>query len=184
MNRATLMTCLVALMVPSLAKAQMADHPIYLSWARCEPGTTLKIRTETRSELGTIESTSVYKLVGKTDDQVDVEVVVTSEQSGEQSVSQPQVFNYKRKFPLLPGVKAEDLGKPRNAIDQGKEVIEAAGQQFETVWYDSKSQTEAGEAITRTWMSEEMPGRLVKAVTRVPAVNKVTTIEVTELTTP
>jgi hypothetical protein len=59
-----------------------------------------------------------------------------------------------------------------------------AGKEYKAQWYDSKGTTEGGESITRTWMAEEVPGLILKAVTQVPKTKKVTTIELIEFKVP
>ena len=59
-----------------------------------------------------------------------------------------------------------------------------AGTTYTALWYESKGSTEAGPSVTRTWMTDEVPGKLLKAVTRVPAAGKTTTVELVEIRTP
>ena len=43
---------------------------------------------------------------------------------------------------------------------------------------------EVGETYTRTWFSDEVPQKVLKSVTRVPAGGLTTTLELTEIRTP
>ncbi len=160
------------------------ESPLYKSWALFPVGTTIKTRTLTeRGDLRT-ETATTSRLIEKTTDKVVIESVVVSNATGQSVENPPQRFEYRRRFPLLPGVKKEDVGTPKGVIAQGEETVEIAGKRFRSRWYDAQGTTDAGPSITRTWMSEEVPGKLLKAVTRVPKAGKTTTIELVEIRTP
>jgi hypothetical protein len=81
-------------------------------------------------------------------------------------------------------VKAEEIGKPANAVAQGKETLTIGGREYAATWYESKGTTEAGESIARTWISDEAPGRVLKSTTRVPKVEKEIVEELVEVKRP
>ncbi len=100
-------------------------------------------------------------------------------QSPSQSYTQPQMF------PLVRRDDERRRGEtPERFNSQGEETIKLAGRDFKTQWFDSNGQTEAGKSQTRTWMSDEVPGKLVKAVTQVPSAKNTTTVELIELKIP
>ena len=55
---------------------------------------------------------------------------------------------------------------------------------FDAVWYDVRGTTEAGPSITRTWFSEEVPGKVLRSETRVEGSDKLTTLELVEFEKP
>ena len=59
-----------------------------------------------------------------------------------------------------------------------------AGKTYHAMWYETKGSTEAGPSTTRTWISNEVPGRLLMSVTEVPKVSKKSTLRMVELTIP
>jgi hypothetical protein len=81
-------------------------------------------------------------------------------------------------------MKKEDWGKPAKGQESGEEEITVLGKTYKCRWNKTRSSTDAGEMITTTWTSSEMPGGLVRSVAEVQAVEEVTTIEVTELEIP
>lgn len=176
-----------ALLVPvalAPARAEEVDHPLYKSWARHKVGTQITTRTVSGIKGHEVETMTRQTLVELTDEKAVVQVAVTGSTAGTQGRSEPQDYEYKRKFPLLPGMKKEDIGKPSGRIASGEEPITVAGKPYKAQWYDSTAQTEAGPSSSRTWMSDEVPGKLLKSVLRVPSAGKVTTIELIEIKSP
>jgi hypothetical protein len=167
------------------ALAEEVEHPIYRSWARYPVGTTVTMRSVADAP-GTrpIETTTILRLVELTDEKAVVEQVVVSDATGSKSESEPQRFSHRRMFPLLGDTKKEDIGKPRDAVASGEERVRIGGRDYQAVWFDTKGRTEAGEARTRIWLSDEVPGRLLKSVTEVPAAQKTTTLELVEIKRP
>lgn len=172
--------------VVASAKAEEVEHPIYKSWARFPVGTSITLRsiTEREDQSGRITSTIRQTLIKLEDARAVLEEVTTTDSGGEEFTYPPREVTHKRMFPLLPGVQREDIGKPSGTIASGEENLEAAGGPIPTSWFDSKGRVEAGETFTRTWMSDEVPGRLVKTITRVPAAESRSTIELIEIKTP
>ncbi len=168
----------------SLAQGEEVEHPIYRSWARHKVGTSITVRSTTSGDGLDVETTLKHTLVELTDTKVVIETVMTSNSTGSQIDSSPSKYTYSRMFPLLPGVKKEDIGKPSNKIASGEETITIAGKEYKAQWYDGKSQTEGGEALARTWMSDEVPGKLLKAVGKVKNSKRVNTVELIEIKTP
>lgn len=184
MHRLALLVAAAALAAPSIIAAAEVENPTYASWSKYKVGTTVVHRAVTGEGRGAIETKTTSTLIELTDAKAVVEQVVVSDATGSKVESAPQRFTHRQTFPLLPGVKKEDIGKPSGAIDRGEEALDVAGKSYKSRWYDTKGQTEAGPSITRTWLSDDVPGRLVKAVTKVPAAKKVTTMELVEIKSP
>lgn len=164
--------------------AEDVEHPAYLSWARHPVGTTITMKSVTTSKGAPIETTTRTTLVALTPKSAVLEIKVVSNATGQVDEARPQRYEQKRMFPLFPGVKKEDVGKPSNAIARGEETLSLAGKEYKAQWFDSKGRTEAGETFLRTWMSDEVPGRLLKSVIRVPATKLTTTDELVEVKAP
>jgi hypothetical protein len=176
------LAALAALASP--ATAEEVEHPAYKSWARHPIGTYVTIRSVTTSLGSALTTTTTYKLLELKADKAVLQVRKVSDATGTTVESPTSSYDQQRMFPLFPGVKKEDVGKPANASMQGEETLKLAGREIKTVWYDTKGRGDAGETLTRTWLSEEVPGRLVKAVTRIPKASTVVTLELTEFKTP
>lgn len=175
---------LAAAMTCPPSVAEEVESPLFKSWARTKPGTSITLKMTTDSASGRIETKTRYTLAKLDREMAIVELVSTSGATGEAADESPQEIKIRRMFPVLPGVKKEEIGKPSGAIAKGEETITIAGKEYKAQWYDTKGMTEAGESITRTWISDEVPGLVLKAVTRVPKIKKETTIELVELKAP
>jgi len=164
------------------AAAQTVDSPQYLSWSRAGRGASITLRSTTRlsNDPTPVTSTMTYTLIELTPDKAVLEMVAVSDATGKQVENPPQEIVIRRAFPLLPGIKPEDVGKPRNAIEKGEEAVKLAGKEFQARWYLTKGKTEAGPSQIRTWLCDEVPGLLLKSVTTVPKVDTTVTLELIE----
>jgi hypothetical protein len=160
------------------ARAEEVESPQYASWARHPVGTTVRLRTVTEAAgARSIETTASYRLVKTTADAVVVEMKVVSDAPGSEPEGTSQELTIRRLFPLFPGVKKEDIGKPEGVTKQGEEAVTVAGRTYRARWYEGRGATEAGPSESRTWTSDEVPGRLIRSVTKVPKANKTVTQE-------
>lgn len=175
---------LACLAPPAVAAGQTVDHPSYTSWARHPVGTAVTHRTVITRAGQRNSTVSRTELISRDDRKVVVREVKTTDVTGQEVTHAPQDFTINRAFFLLPGVKPEDVGKPTNALAQGEETLELAGRSIKTVWFDTRGKTEVGTAEARTWMSDEIPGRLVKARTENPESKRLVVQELTEIETP
>ncbi len=104
--------------------------------------------------------------------------------SGDDAPVEPQEFTHNRMFPVPAGGRPEDIGKPKDPLAQGEETLTVAGKEYCAIWFDQKQRTEAGESIVRTWICDNVPGRLLMSKTQTPAVDKVATLELVEIRQP
>ena len=170
-----LFLCLLAACV----SAEEVEHPAYKSWASQPIGTTIAIRSVTASAQSTITTTTTTKLVKFEPDKAILETSKVSDATGKVVEGAPDRLEQRKMFPLFAGVKKEDIGQPTNAIARGEETLKLAGREIKTTWYDVKGKGDAGDTFTRTWLSDEIPGRLVKAVTKIPKASTTVTLELT-----
>lgn len=176
---------LVAAGASGLARSEDVDHPAYLSWSTQPVGTQIKLRSATDADGHVLTTTTTTTLREVRPDRVFLQVQRVSNATGREVTSLPEPAEVVRKFPLFPGVKRSDIGKPSNALAQGEETLKLAGRDLRTVWFDTKSKGDGGSDLyTRTWMSDDAPGRLVKSVVRIPQAKTVVTVELIEWSTP
>lgn len=179
-----LLLAAITLGPPAATRAEEVENPTYRSWARVPPGTRVTVRAITERDGHSIETTTTYTLVEINPKNALVDMVVVSNATGTTVTNPPQRLEYRRMFPLLPGMKREQIGRPSGVVASGAEEITVAGRAYRAEWYDSKSTTEAGEALTRTWICDAVPGKVLRSVTRVPAGPKTTTLELVEVKAP
>jgi hypothetical protein len=164
--------------------AEEVEHPVYKSWASHPVGTSITLKSVTTSGNKKIVTTNKTTLVELTPDKATLEVIMVSDGTGQVVESPPQTYTQRRMFPLFGDVKKEDVGKPPKGSKQGEETLKVLGKEYQTQWFDAKGRTDAGETFTRTWMSDKIPGKLIKAVTKVPAADNQTSVELIELKIP
>lgn len=179
---------LASLAVASLftlsSSAEEVEHPAYKSWVRHPIGTTVATRSRTVNSASTLTTTTTTTLVELKPDAAILETRRVSDATGRVVEGLPDRYEQRKMFPLLPGVKREEIGRPSKAVEQGEETLSLVGREIKTFWYDTKGTGEAGETLTRTWLSDDVPGRLVKAVTQYPTAKTTITIELVEFKAP
>lgn len=182
----TAIAALFALLLPAaVAGAEEVDHPAYLSWAARPIGTRIAVReVTTNADKTRTTTTTVTTLVERDAEKVGLELVTTRDVTGTVVEDAPITFTIRRRFPLLPGIKKEDIGKPLNPVARGTETVKAAGKEIRADWYETKGRNEISETLTRTWISNDVPGRLVKSTITVLKTKQVTEINLIELTIP
>ncbi len=164
-------------------KAEMVENPQYRNWAKFPVGTTLtrKMTTDSAKSEGMTVTTFTFKITEKTDDAVVVESVATTEYHGGRVEKNPVVTDrHPRQVALPDGAKKDEWGKPKGTDD----TVTVLGKAYKSRKSESTGSTDAGKYVQKVWMSEDIPGGLLKSLTVVAAAEETTTIEVTELTIP
>lgn len=169
----------------SAAQAQFVEHPGYTNWNRFPVGTSVTLRSQSVGKSDkTIETTTVMKLVRKTDKEVVISRQITTNATGETIKNEPFESSIKKNFPLFPGVDKTKIGRPQGTGEGGNESIEIMGKKYNAEWYVTKGTTEAGPSTTKTWISPDFPGQVLKSITEVPAGPNTTTEEVVHIEIP
>ena len=160
------------------------ENPGYKLWAKFPVGSRVVQKTTTETEdntTGKTVTTISYTLKQKTDDFIVVESqATTAHYTGRVETNPPSETKTRKMFTLPPGVKKPE---PKTE-EQGEEELTVAGKAYHTKWSKTKDSTEAGPLFLQTWTSEEVPGGLVKSISKVPAKKATITVEVTEVKIP
>jgi hypothetical protein len=184
MPRSALLAFAAFLTVAGIADAQEIVSPIYKSWAQHKVGTIVTYREVTAKDGVKVEATRTLKLAELSD----VKAVIDEEEvtvvKGKPETVSSMSLTYRKMFPLLPGMKKEDADSPPGIGAHGEETIKAAGKEYKAHYYEAKSMTDHGPAIARTWISNEVPGKVIKSVTTVESAKKVITLELIEIKVP
>ena len=138
--------------------------------------------TEARGQK--IKTTTTYELLELTDEQAVIETTVVSDAGGTKVEQPPTIGRVRRDVRPAPrGEEGGDRQAP-GVLEEGEETLSVAGRKYKAHWCDTKGRTEVGETFTRTWFSDEVPQKVLKSVTRVPAGGLTTTLELAEIKTP
>ncbi len=180
---------LAVLLLVAPAPAEEVEHPIYRSWAKHPVGTSITTKSVTKGVTRAGQEATITTFVKTTllhvdDQKIVIEKLTTSDATGVMTDTPSLTYEQRRMFPLLPGIKKEDIGKPLNSSTHGEETIKVLGKDVKAVWFDAKYRGDAGEVLTRTWMNDDYPGRMVRSSTKVPGGKSTTEIEVVGLAAP
>lgn len=180
----TIATVIHLVFISSVAFSEDVDNPQYINWVKFPVGTEVT-STATVSQNGkTTTTTTIIRLLNKSEKNVILSTVISSDGTGSLVTNDPIEKTVNRNFPLLPGVDRTKIGRPQGSQASGLETIEILGKKYEAQWYETKSTTEAGPALTKTWISMDIPNMLLKSVTEVKAADKKMNIEVTGIKIP
>ncbi len=174
---------LLAFFTNSLS-AEDVPNPQYQSWNNYPVGTSMTTKSLVSQGNATVTTTTVTRLISRTEKNLVLSSVVSSNATGSFVTNDPIEKTISSRFPLFPGVDKNKIGRPQDSLESGMETVVILGKKYNAEWYDTKSTTEAGPAVTRTWISMDMPNMVLKAVTEVKAAGKKVIIEVTEIKIP
>lgn len=174
---------------PDTSSLPRFDDLDYKNWKRFTVGTMVKRKSVTSSQSGTASTTSIETYTLKSLDEIScvVERQNTTERSdgSYKAVNHPEQRTYNRQFPIPEGMTADDFAKPsRNAKKSGEETLTVLGKEYKCMLYTWDNSTEAGKMKIQLWLSDEMPGRIVKQVMKVDSIKSSTIEEVVEVKTP
>ncbi|MBP3956805.1 hypothetical protein J8F10_16145 [Gemmata sp. G18] len=175
---------------PSAAPSgPMFDTLEYANWKRFPVGTTVKRKLVTSTERSTNKVTSVntYTLRTLGSDGIEVTRQNTTDRGDgtPPTVNSGETNRFARQFAIPNGMTADDFNKPsRKAKVAGEEDVTVLGKKYKTTIYSWSDSTEAGPLEVKLWLSEEMPGRIVKQVMKQSTLANTTSEEVVEVTIP
>jgi len=167
------------------AGQETVENPEYAAWAKFKPGTALTVKVVSAAANTTTEVLLTNTLVQVGADKLVIETAVTTKAGG-MEFKQPAMKRDVPKTVTLPaGVKKDEMPapgkKPPGTVEEGTETIKVGGAEYKTKWYRIKSNTNGVEVEGRTWMSDEVPGMVVKSETTVKGPMTATTkMEVVE----
>ena len=168
-----------------LPKGEVIEHPTYRQWKAFPVGTSVTQKTTTDSEKtpGKTVTVIVTSLKQKTDDFLVLESQSTTTYADGRVNAIPAIESkIPREIRLPEGMSAANWGKPKEPVVE--EEVEAVGKKYRARKLESKGTTDAGTLFQTVWSSDEIPGGLVKSVSKVPAVEETTIIEITEVKIP
>lgn len=159
----------LAVLVGSFAVAQekkTIDNPEFANWSKFKEGatTTLKMVSEFNGMKNT--TTIVTKLVEAKADQLTMETTAEVEVMGKPFKAPAQKREVKKTLEVPANTPVPKDQKPEGTTEEGTETIKVGATDVKTKWYKYKSKTPAGEVSGQVWMSDEVPGQVVKMVSK------------------
>lgn len=154
--------------VDSCMGGEKVVDPVYSSWAKHPIGSKV-IRTWTSTQPGgnvtIVTETQTLRQV--LDDKVVVSAEYVSMSTGSVPFgTRPKDTEIPRLVDLPPGTKKEDFTlRLPGAIEEGKaheRVLVTAGG-FQCRWYKTRKEVQGNSIEAKTWICEDVPGRLVRS---------------------
>lgn len=161
----------------------------YANWKKFPVGTAVKRRASTAGKDGKVAVVSVetFTLKALTADEAEVTRQNTTERTdGSLKAVNPEgTLRFKRQFAIPAGMTADDFNKPSRKAKAGPdEELTVLGKTYKAATFTWADATEAGPLEIKVWLSDEVPGRVLKQVMAQNATGNTTTDEVIELKVP
>lgn len=182
-----LLTLAALVLAVGVGRADSIENPEYKSWSAFKPGCVATLKTESEFNNMKSEITITNKLVEVGKDKLVLETTTVSTFNG-MEIKQPAMKRDVPKtidIPKATGDKPKDqpkAEKPEGKTEEGTETLKVGGQEIKTKWSKYTAKTADGEVVSQTWTSEEVPGTIVKSVTKTATVT--TTMQLTEFKKP
>jgi hypothetical protein len=172
----------------SVAVAQdPVPNPEFTGWAKQPKGTSITFKITSSTAGTTSETTMIHTLVEVGADKVVVESATAIKANGMEFKTPAVKRDVAKSIPLAAGVKKEDVagGKPPGTFEEGTETLKISGVEVKAKWYRFKSESGDVKTESKMWMSEDVPGLMVKmeATTSGPVESK-TKMELVEFKKP
>lgn len=163
------------------------DNLEYLNWKKFPVGTEV-VRTSVTTTAGkSVTTVERFTLKAVSDDElvVDRQNTTTHSEGGYHQANPPDPRKIAPRILVHPEVDADSFRKPDpKAKRAGKEKLTVLGKEYECDKWEWIGTTDQGPMNVTAWLSDDMPGRVVKQEMKVPKVMSSAVEQVTELKVP
>ncbi|WZP00974.1 hypothetical protein EP7_002636 [Isosphaeraceae bacterium EP7] len=181
----TFMLASVAVALASHAtSAEEVESPIYRSWAKAKVGTSVTYREIVITKGVRAESTRRATLAKLTPEKAVIDEETFETVNGKPKVITSITLDYRKGLILLPGMTKEQVENPGKGKKAGLETVKVLGKDYKASWYETEAPTDHGPAVGRTWVSDEVPGKILKSSMKVESADKTVTTELIEIKVP
>jgi hypothetical protein len=163
------------------------DNPEFANWSKFKKGTSVTLKSVSSFNNMSTEASITSTLVEVGADKLVIEMTSAVNSGGMEFKAPPTKRDVAKTITLPKDYKKEDLekGKPPGTYEEGNETLKVAGMEVKTKWYKYKADMDGTKTEAKMWMSEDVPGRMVKSeMTTSGAVATKTTLEITEMKKP
>lgn len=170
---------------PNTAEGNTFPNTSYLAWEKFPVGTKVVQETTTENENNPEKTvtTIAYELKSKSDTELIIESTAkTKHFTGRIEENPPLAMKHPRFFRTP--AKTEDTKKPTEKEKGKLEKVTVRAGVFEAEVTTGKDFTEGGDLASKMWVSDQVPGGLVKSVMRVEAKKATITVETIEIVKP
>jgi len=149
---------------------EKVDNPEYKHWAQFKPGCFSRMGVTSVIDGVRIKTVITTTLKKATPNKVVIETkIVTTTEGGKDnaSVTKEQIpAKIEREKVKIEPKEVGRLPDGREVLDlkRGKEEIEINGKKIAADWIETKIKNKDRTTVSKTWVSEDIPGRVVKKV--------------------
>jgi hypothetical protein len=150
------------------ADKKKIDNPEFTMWSKYKADTMTKLKMSTEVNGMKSGSTIVTTLKEVGADKLVLETEVISNFNG-MEFKAPATKRDVTKTIEVDDKVAEQIGKgakPEGTIEEGTETLKVGKDDVKTKWYRFKSKASGKEVEGQSWVSDEVPGRIVKMVSK------------------
>src|SRR5262245_43334425 len=178
----------ILVLCASLAAAQdKVDNPEFANWSKFKKGTSVTLKSVSSFNNMSSEASITSTLVEVGADKLVIEMTSVVKSGAMEFKGEPMKRDVSKTVTLPKELKKEDFAKskPPGTYEEGTETLKVAGMDVKTKWYKYKVDMDGTKTEAKMWMSEDVPGIMVKSeMTTSGAVATKTTMEITELKKP
>ncbi len=146
----------------ALAEEQV-DNPQYQGWSKFAAGTAVKY-TQAVEAMGQKQEVQVtMTLVSISPEKATIETKATITMQGQTQEPPAQKMDIPAKVNKS---EAKEVGQPapniKAEVKQGEEKVEVGGKSYDCKWTEVTSEQAGTNVVAKTWLSDDVPGKLVK----------------------
>ncbi|MEQ1825865.1 MAG: hypothetical protein ABL921_07950 [Pirellula sp.] len=152
----------------SSAGATVQEEPLvprveYVNWSQFPIGTSVILVRETKSDVDQVIVTTTTHLAEKSEAKVVIETQITVDRNGNLLKNPPMQLEFPASFRLPHKMEAEKFSLPApNAKATGEETVKVEGKDYKATVYTWTGSSEAGPTTNTIWLSDDIPGRVIK----------------------
>lgn len=165
----TMLSLAFLALAAAAGRADTIDNPAFKSWSKFKPGTTITMKTESEFSKMKSEIVIVSKLVEVGADKCVIEVETITKVNGMEFKAPAMKQDVPKTFDVpkpKDGEKPPKVEAPDVTKEEGKETLKIGTTEVKTTWTKYKTKTKEGEHEGQTWMSDDVPGGLVRSVSK------------------
>ena len=176
----------LALAAGATSAEDTVPNPEFTGWAKFKKGTSVTVKTTTTGGGTTSETLSTSQLVEVGPDKLVIEYVSVTTVNGMELKLPTSQREIPKSLPLPKGAKKGDPPpKPPVPTETGAETLKIIGLELKTTWSKNKVEVAGTTSESKVWMSDEVPGAMVKMESTVTGVvNSTTKTELVEIKKP
>jgi hypothetical protein len=183
-TRLAAVAALFVLAVGPAAAQETIDNPEFTTWSKFKKGASVTLKSTTEAGKTTVESFITTTLVEVGADKLVLETSAASKIGG-MEFKTPAMKRDVPKTLTLPKVEKKDEKIEKPKTEEGTDTIKVAGTEVKAKWYKTTFEFKGTTTESKNWTSDEIPGGLVKSVTKsTGTLPSTTTMEVIEFKKP